>query len=63
MAACVSIYQAELDSSKERLHKCQEALSLLDTKVSTLKAEFANKTAEAESLKASLKKAEEVISI
>ena len=54
--------QAELDGSKERLEKCKGALDLLDKKVNELKADFAKRTAEAESLKASLQSAEGVLS-
>ena len=54
--------QADLIDSKDRLDKCQHALSHLDAKVQELKNEFAKKTAEAESLKAGLQKAEEVLS-
>lgn len=53
--------QVELDSSQERLDKCKEALDLLDKKVVDLKNDFAKRTAEAESLKVSLQKAEEVL--
>ena len=54
--------QAELDSSSDRLHKCQSALKHLDVKVQELKNDFAKRTAEAETLKASLQKAEDVLS-
>jgi dynein heavy chain 2 len=50
--------QADLESSKERLIKCQQAMQVLDKKVGELKTNFARKTAEAESLKAALAKAE-----
>eukprot|EP00327_Prymnesium_parvum_P015469 CAMPEP_0113281722 /NCGR_PEP_ID=MMETSP0008_2-20120614/28451_1 /TAXON_ID=97485 /ORGANISM="Prymnesium parvum" /LENGTH=3313 /DNA_ID=CAMNT_0000132155 /DNA_START=19 /DNA_END=9960 /DNA_ORIENTATION=- /assembly_acc=CAM_ASM_000153 len=53
--------QLELDSSQERLDKCKNALDLLDKKVVDLKNDFAKRTAEAESLKVSLQKAEEVL--
>jgi len=53
--------QAELESSKDRLNKCQAALKHLDAKVLELKNDFAKRTAEAETLKASLIKAEEVL--
>ena len=53
--------QSELDGSQERLDKCKGALQLLDKKVNELKADFGKRTAEAESLKASLAKAEEVL--
>lgn len=53
--------QSDLDASQERLNKCKGALELLDKKVDELKADFAKRTAEAESLKASLQKAEEVL--
>ena len=52
---------AELESSKDRLGKCEAALRHLDVKVQELKNDFAKRTAEAESLKASLRKAEEVL--
>eukprot|EP00966_Prymnesium_polylepis_P185472 4299184-Prymnesium_polylepis.1 len=53
--------QVDLDSSQERLDKCKGALELLDKKVVDLKKDFSKRTAEAESLKASLQKAEEVL--
>ena len=53
--------QAELESSKERLEKCKSALSMLDGKVVELRADFSKRTAEAESLKVSLAKAEETL--
>lgn len=53
--------QAELASSKDRLQKCQAALKHLDAKVQELKNDFAKRTAEAETLKASLFQAEEVL--
>ena len=53
--------QAELASSKERLDKCLGVMRDLDEKVQRLKDDFATKTAEAERLKASLQKAEEVL--
>ena len=54
-------FVAELESSMDRLGKCGAALRHLDVKVQELKNDFAKRTAEAESLKASLRKAEEVL--
>ena len=45
--------QAELDSSKERLGKCKDALGMLDAKVVELRDDFSKRTAEAEALKVS----------
>ena len=53
--------EAELNSSKERLAQCQRELSGLDAKVAELKADFQKRTAEAETLKVSLAKAEAVL--
>ena len=53
--------QAELDSSKERLGKCKDALGMLDAKVVELRDDFSKRTAEAEALKVSLQKAEETL--
>lgn len=53
--------QADLVSSKDRLDKCQTAMAVLDEKVKELKDNFAHKTAEAERLKQSLQKAEDVL--
>jgi len=53
--------QADLEASKDRLEKCQTAMAVLDEKVKELKDNFARKTAEAERLKQSLQKAEDVL--
>jgi len=50
-----------LVASKQRVAECQQQLAQLDKKVSVLKSDFQKKTAEAETLKVSLEKAESTL--
>ena len=53
--------QKKLDQSQARVKECELQLQELDASVSVLNENFAQKTAEAESLKLDLKKAEETL--
>jgi len=53
--------QKKLDTSQARVKECEMQLQELDASVSVLNDNFMQKTAEAESLKLDLKKAEEIL--
>ncbi|CAD8135851.1 unnamed protein product [Paramecium octaurelia] len=59
----LSMISKKLDSSRNRLKQCQDALNQLDQKVQELKNNFASKTSEAELLKRDLEKAEQTVSL
>jgi dynein heavy chain 2 len=51
----------KLETSQKRVLECEEQLEVLDKQVESLKDNFAKRTAEAEALKADLRKAEETL--
>jgi dynein heavy chain 2 len=53
--------ERQLGKSQKRVHECEQQLQELDASVSVLNDNFAGKTAEAESLKIDLKKAEDTL--
>jgi len=53
----------KLEVSETRLHDCQKQLVELDSKVTSLKENFGQRTSEAEALKLQLKKAEDTLGV